>query len=143
MLTIFSTYCNRQFMMYVIVGVIANSFDLLGYWLLVNYFSQSYITASAVSSALSVIVNFSMHKLLTFNQPQTDVRQILSYIALIAFNYGISLILLFVLIDGWGVEYLFAKALTIITIVLYNFLALKFLVFVGEQRPPLVEKGQQ
>lgn len=82
------------------------------------------LTVIAANSAALTIVfwfNFLMNRLWTFKSRMKLGRQLPMYLALFVFNIGASDLLMYLLTDRLGLQYLLAKVFSIGAVVSWNF----------------------
>lgn len=114
---------SRQFIVWVIVGVLTISLDYLVF-LISHWATGSVPISNFISIVLSSIFNFLMHRLRTFQNSSHFKNQALKYsiYQFVIWILGTQLILLFIHL-GASIEV--AKLLPLVVIAPVNFLALR------------------
>jgi len=76
-----------------------------------------------------------MHRSITFNSTGSKRKQVPKYVTLVVFNYLAGLLILFVTVDILGFDPLLGKILAMSVVFLWNYLALKLVVFGSSTTP--------
>ncbi len=118
-----------QFIKYAIAGSATFVIDYGIFFILHTLNDIFYLYASALSQISALLFNFTVQKKWTFASSGNTSKQLLRYTFLQVWNYGFSLLALFILVDIIEIQTLIAKLLTVGIIVSWNFLAYKFLVY--------------
>lgn len=124
-----SKILTKQFLIYLVVGFSTAFLDLFLYWFLIQFLQIWYLLAAAITNPIVLSFNFFSHRWFTFKSQDSKKEQVPKYILLNIFNYFVGLLVLYVLVDLLKFNYMVGKVLTIVVIVAYNFLVLKFFVF--------------
>jgi dolichyl-phosphate beta-glucosyltransferase len=85
--------------------------------------------AETVAQIISVLFNYFSHKYWTFGAKERNFAEVLRYIALVTFNFAISLLMLTIGIKVFGLSEIAAQIVTILAVISWNFLIMKFLVY--------------
>ncbi|MBP9758923.1 GtrA family protein, partial [Candidatus Dojkabacteria bacterium] len=131
---------TRTFQKYFVGGVITNLINIgvffyLLYGLKVADFNikgftiPNYILIESVAYLVCVIFNFIYHKFFTFRSNQWNLKELIRYIVLLLINYFIGIVLLFIMIDLLGIYQSYAKLISMVVVILWNFFALKLFVY--------------
>ena len=124
----------KQFVKFSFVGVINTSIDFVIYLALtrlIYWFAVYYLVANAISFSLAVTNSFILNKRWTFkdlNKEQLHLKYFKFFLVNI-FSLIIVEILLFLLVNKFGIYDLFAKVIVLLYYVVSNFLLSKFWVF--------------
>ena len=90
--------------------------------MLVEYFEFSVYLAATLSFTISSLNGYTLNKLITFRDTSLSVkRQYISYVLVNLIGLGLTLMLLFLFINTFGLYYMHAKILTLAIVVLWNF----------------------
>lgn len=104
--------------------------DLFLLYVFVEYFKFPVIMSAAFSFLFAVVNNFLLNKFWTFRDPSKNYRKLFIkflLVSLVGFLLTLSLMYLFVnILEIW---YMFAKALTSLVVLSWNFLGNKFWTF--------------
>lgn len=120
---------NKQIVRYVCVGGFTTSLDLVLYWFMVDRLNVKYIFAASLISPFTLGLNYSLHRLLTFESEGKSKIQIFKYLGLVLFNYVAGIVLLYVFVDVFKIDYFWARIIVFCIIILWNFNGLKHIVF--------------
>jgi len=118
-----------QFSLYVLSGGTAAIMDFGLYELLIRI-NMWYIAASMMSSALGFATTFLMNKYIAFRKKTNFVRHLARFSVVEVMNIAVTTLILFGLVDGFGVEEQIAKILAMGIVVSWNFFIYKFFVYV-------------
>lgn len=125
----------RPFIKYAIVGVLGTAIDLGALYLLVEYARMDVILASVFSFLLAVVNNFILNKAWTFQNKSKNYRKLFIkflIVSLVGLLLTVSCMHLFVNVAN--IWYIFAKAITSLIVLSWNFLGNKFWTFVINQK---------
>lgn len=118
---------DGQFIRYVIVGVLTQLIDFASYALLV-LLGVNYIVADTINNPLVIVWNYLGHKYFSFEQKQMDMWELFKYSLNIVFHYFYSILIIYLLVQ-LGIPEIPAKLVQIFTVIFFNYLVLKRLVF--------------
>lgn len=124
-----STLPFRQMIVYPLVGGFTTGLDLVSYWLLVNVFGVWYLLSAAIISPITLSLNYTLHRRFTFRSSGKKKVQITKYFGLVLTNYLVGLFLLYIVVDLVRIHYFVGRLVVFGIIMLWNFLALKLIVF--------------
>lgn len=125
----------KPFIKYAIVGVLGTAIDLGALYLLVEYARMDVILASVFSFLLAVVNNFILNKAWTFQNKSKNYRKLFIkflIVSLVGLLITVSCMHLFVNVAN--IWYIFAKAITSLIVLSWNFLGNKFWTFVINQK---------
>lgn len=117
-----------QFSLYVLSGGTAAIVDFGSYAILLH-FGVWYIIATVVSGILGFFTTFLMNKYVAFRKKSDFMRHLARFFIVDMANILVGVIVLYMLVDGLGIEKQVAKLLTMGMVVLWNFLLYKFYVY--------------
>lgn len=117
------------FALYVLSGCTAAAADLGSYFLLLAL-GEWYIAASVVSGIVGFFAAFLLHKYLVFQKREAFMNHLGRYFIVDMANLAIITGLLYVLVDGVGMDPRPAKFVALAPVVLWNFFVYKFAVYV-------------
>lgn len=116
---------------YVAVGLVVLAVDFAVYWAILLTAPERFLAANLAGKAVGAALGFLLHRTVTFRWEQRDppARQLLSYLAILAFNLMLSSLLLWLAIDRFGANAYFAKLAVDIVIVGSAFLLSRLWVY--------------
>lgn len=123
-------YLTKEFFIYATVGLATFFIDFFLYWFLYDVLHVWYILAQTLVTPLVLLFNYNSHRRFTFSSDGAKTIQVPRYLMLASFNYAMSVGLLFMFVEVGGFNEFIGKVLTTGVIMLYNFFALKRVVFV-------------
>jgi putative flippase GtrA len=126
--------------------VFAGGVGLLVGLLLLTFFVEVmhvwYLAASLMTFVVATFVSFWMQKMITFGNEEVDgsamSQQMTAFYLFAAVNAGVNALLLYSLVEYFGIFYLVAQVCTSATIAFYSFFAYRLL-FRQTQTPAMVE----
>lgn len=120
----------RQFLKFSLVGASGAVIDLGVLYLLVQFFWVWYIAAATISFLLAVTNNFLWNKFWTFSDSSRRYgRQYTQFLVVSAVGLGLNNGILFLLVEGLGLWYIWAKVFAIAIVLAWNFTANKYWTF--------------
>ena len=123
-------FVSKQFIKYVLIGILGTGLDFLLLYSLVEFFHLHYVLAAIISVAIVVWLSFSLNKYWTFaNHEKKYLFQLGKYILSHSLAYGLNLLILIILVEIFGLWYILAKAFATIISAICNFLLTKKWVF--------------
>lgn len=120
----------RPFFKYCLVGVAGTFIDLASLYVFVEYFLIPVIPATALSFLLAVTNNFIFNKIWTFKNKSRNYRKLyIKFLIVSTIGLGLTLTSMHVMVNIIGIWYMFAKAMTSLIVLTWNFLANKMWTF--------------
>lgn len=121
---------SKPFFKYAIVGITGTFIDLAALYLLVEYGRMEVITASVISFLLAVVNNFILNKAWTFQNKSTNYRKLfIKFLIVSIVGLLLTIVCMYILVHMAKIWYMFAKAITSIIVLTWNFLGNKFWTF--------------
>jgi len=119
-----------QFARFLVVGLFSFAFDYGLFFVLFQYFGVQYIVASTISFSLSLVVNYFLTlKFVFVAQPGRNVvKEFAIYIGLNIIALGLNQLILFLTVDGLGMDPLVGKLIATAVVLVYNFISRKLLI---------------
>lgn len=124
-------FLTPSFLRYLIIGFSTFALEFGLYWAFVNLVGMRYIWASISEFPILFAFNFFGHKYFTFQNSHAARKQLVHYVMLVIANGIVSNALLYIFVDFLGIHYILGKFLTIVLIIMWNFLALGKFVYRG------------
>ena len=126
----FNYFLSKQFLKYVIVGLLGTGLDFLILFLLVEHLHLFYLLAALISILIVFWISFSLNKYWTFSKKEGNYfRQMLKYLLAHSVGIGINLAILTILVEIFGFWYILAKVIATTAVLAWNFLVTKKWVF--------------
>ncbi|MDD4606721.1 MAG: GtrA family protein [Patescibacteria group bacterium] len=124
----------QQFIRFSLVGVLNTCLDFLvytGLTRLISFFSQCYLIANFISFVCAVISSYILNKNWTFQDKskQGNSLKFSKFILVASVGLILNELILFSLVKYVGMYDLLAKAMATILVLIWNFMASKYLVF--------------
>ncbi len=119
----------RQFSLYLLSGGAAATIDVGGYFVLLHL-GVFYLTANVISGMMGFITSFLLNKYVVFGKRPNFVNHLGRYILVDLTNIAILTVLLYIAVEYAGIDKGTAKFLVYAPVILWNFFAYKFLVYV-------------
>ncbi|PIR53866.1 hypothetical protein COU75_03800 [Candidatus Peregrinibacteria bacterium CG10_big_fil_rev_8_21_14_0_10_42_8] len=119
----------RRFTMYVLSGFGAAIADIGSYFVFLH-FNVWYIAASVMSGILGFATAFLLHKYIVFQKNDAFFKHLVRYFIVDMINLGIITLLLYGLVEHFGMDAGIAKFIALAPVVLWNFFVYKFFVYV-------------
>lgn len=118
----------RQFMRFLIVGVLSFAVDYGLYIVLLNWLQ--YIVASSISFTISLVLNYYLTLRFVFKaRPgRSMVREFVAFVALNMVALGLNQLCLFLAVAGLGVSEVAGKIIATAVVLVYNFISRKLLI---------------
>lgn len=123
------------FFKYCVVGVLGTGIDVGIVFFLVEFFRFNPIVAAFFGFLFAVINNFFLNKIWTFQNTSSNYRKLwIKFFLVSSVGLGLTIIFMMVFWDIFGMYYIFAKLLTSVIVLLWNFSANKFWTFTSSER---------
>lgn len=120
----------KPFLKYCTVGVGGTLIDLASLFIFVEYFLIPVIPATILSFLLAVTNNFIFNKVWTFKNKSKNYRKLyIKFLIVSAVGLGLTVASMHTMVNVIGIWYMFAKALTSLIVLTWNFLANKLWTF--------------
>lgn len=120
---------QRQFIRFIVIGVLSTIVNYLFFFILYKYYSVYYILASAIGFLSGVIAGYSLNKSWTFEITTNQDRYFYKYLVVYFTSLLLSVMILKVLVSGFLLSPELANIITIGVTTCTNFLGVKYLVF--------------
>lgn len=120
-----------QLVKFGIVGVIGVSINYSIFFILYHFFSVYYILSSALGFIIGIFIVFFLNKFFTFSIKDNSHAKIMiiKYYILNLLLAGLGMIILYFLVDLFGMNPYISNGFVIIITALFHFLGSKLLVF--------------
>lgn len=121
---------SYDFIRFCFVGVVSSVIDIAILYSLVEFVHTPVLFAAACGLLLASLNGYTLNKLFTFkDQSEKIKRQYAAYLSVSLCGMFFSLVLLSIFIEFLSMYYLFAKAITIVIVVAWNYSANRLFVF--------------
>jgi putative flippase GtrA len=113
----------HQVARYGAVGLFVFACDFASYAAIIHFAPGAYLVANLVGKAIGAGVGFVLHKHFTFSweQKHRTGAQIVSYLALMLFNFASSSTILWLLVAQLGMDKLIAKIIVDMVVIATSF----------------------
>jgi len=122
-----------EFLRYTFIGTSGTILDIGLLMLLKDFFGVNPTIAVVISQPIVILYNFNLNRLWTFGKNKLKGRQVFRYTSLIAWNYAIAVLFMYIFNEGLGVDHRVVRIASIMLSVLWNFILYKFWVFAKEK----------
>lgn len=125
------TYISIEVIRFIISGGTAAITELTLLYIFTEFFGVWYIYSAAIAFLFSFCVSFTLQKLWTFKDKNTNKthKQATFYLLISVINLFVNIVAIYILVEVFGVWYMLAKVLISGTIAIYSFLIYKFIIF--------------
>ncbi|HLC69769.1 MAG TPA: GtrA family protein [Patescibacteria group bacterium] len=120
---------KKQFFRYFVVGVTGVFLDLGLLMVFKEYLHWTPVMAVALSQILVILYNFLLNKYWSFGNKEMPHRQFVRFMAIVAFNYALSVVVIYIFSQKIGFDYRLVRLANIILSVSWNFLLYKYWVY--------------
>lgn len=121
---------SRTFLVFCTVGLISSLIDIAVLYTLVEFIGMSVLPSAAVGVLVASINGYILNKLYTYNDPSKKVAtQYVAYLFVSLVGLALTLLLLKLFIEWFGLHYLVAKVFTIVLVTSWNFTINSLFVF--------------
>ncbi len=122
---------HKRIIKYIISGTTAFSVDILFIYVLTEWFYVWYLLSAVLAFTVAFFVSFYLQKFWTFrdNDRKKIYKQMGLYLIIGLLNLVINTGFMYLLVDVFGIWYLFAQVIMCGSIGLYSFLIYNFLIF--------------
>ena len=124
---------RKQIFRYVVVGSSGFGIDFLTLYILTAFVGLVPTVAVVFNQVITLSYNFTLNKYWSFENKQMPHKQLVRYLSLAAWNYAFSVGAMYVLNEQFGVHYLVARLLSVITMVSWNFLLYRHWIYAQEK----------
>jgi len=135
MFKIFSKRISESFIpqitKFMIVGAIGTIINLSILFIFTEFFNFYYIYSAIIAFFTSVINNYILNKLWTFQEKIQEriISKYIKYTLICLISLIVNLFILFILVEFYGIWYILSELIAIMGSFLVNFIGNKFLTF--------------
>lgn len=120
----------RRFLSYLFFAGFATLVDMGLLFLLTEYVGIWYFYSALISNICGMVTNFTLNKVLNFrNRSRKVLRQFGLFAAVALVGLGLNQLIIFVLVEFFGIWYLLAKLVAVFTVVFWSYFGHKRLTF--------------
>ena len=120
---------NSKFLRYGIVGVFGLVVDMGVFYILHKMLGVNYIISNIVSSTIAVIHNFILNSVFTFKVKDKRLKRFVSFYMIALVGMAISSGLLAIMIDGFKMDSMIAKMISVFIVAIMQYFLNKKLTF--------------
>lgn len=133
MISFFAKLLKSRFLKYGIVGALGLIVDMGIFYLLHKMLGTNYIVANIMSSSLAVVHNFILNSYFTFKVRDKLLKRFLSFYLIALAGMALSSGLLALMIDGFRMDSMIAKMISVLIVAMIQYFLNKKLTF-GEHK---------
>jgi dolichyl-phosphate beta-glucosyltransferase len=131
----------KKIFKYCVVGVAGTLIDLGVLYVFVEYFTVPLIPAAILAFILAATNNFIFNKIWTFKNKSKNYRKLyIKFLTVSVIGLGLTVVAMYTMVNILDVWYMFAKVLTSLIVLTWNFLANKYWTFHLSQSPNTFSK---
>ena len=129
MMSLFVRLLNSKFLRYGIVGVFGLVVDMGIFYILHKMLGVNYIISNIVSSTMAVIHNFILNSVFTFKVKDKRLKRFVSFYMIALVGMALSSGLLAIMIDGFKMDSMIAKMISVFFVAIMQYFLNKKLTF--------------
>ena len=120
----------RQFVRFMVSGVISATTEFLALLLLVEVLTLHYFNANIIAFVLANIVNYRISRSWVFKNGKFSVRrEVVAFYSFAVAGLVLNQLIMWLMVDNFNWDYKISKVVAITVVVFYNFVTKKYLVF--------------
>lgn len=128
-MTIFKNKLLNQILKFGLVGGTAFVIDYVLLYLCTEFLHIHYLISSIISFTVSVIFNYILSIKWVFDvKKKQDVKDFVIFIILSVIGLGINSLIMYVMVEKFGVYYMLSKIVSTAVVMVYNFITRKIFV---------------
>lgn len=128
-MTIFKNKLLNQILKFGLVGGTAFVIDYVLLYFCTEFLHIHYLISSIISFIVSVIFNYILSIKWVFDvKKKQDVKDFVIFIILSVIGLGINSLIMYVMVEKFGVYYMFSKIVSTAVVMVYNFITRKIFV---------------
>lgn len=128
-MTIFKNKLLNQILKFGLVGGMAFVIDYVLLYFCTEFLHIHYLISSIISFTVSVIFNYILSIKWVFDvKKKQDVKDFVIFIILSVIGLGINSLIMYVMVEKFGVYYMFSKIVSTAVVMVYNFITRKIFV---------------
>ncbi len=128
-MTIFKNKLLNQILKFGLVGGTAFAIDYVLLYFCTEFLHIHYLISSIISFTVSVIFNYILSIKWVFDvKKKQDVKDFVIFIILSVIGLGINSLIMYVMVEKFGVYYMFSKIVSTAVVMVYNFITRKIFV---------------
>ena len=128
-MSLFVRLLNSKFLRYGIVGVFGLVVDMGIFYILHKMLGVNYIISNIVSSTMAVIHNFILNSVFTFKVKDKRLKRFVSFYMIALVGMALSSGLLAIMIDGFKMDSMIAKMISVFFVAIMQYFLNKKLTF--------------
>lgn len=127
------TETKKQVIRYLFIGIVNNVFYYAAFIFCTYYLNLHYSISVSVAYPLSILTGYGFNTKFTFSIENFELFSFIKYAMVYATSFSINWAILYLLIDGYGVESAIAQLAGTAVVAIFNFVCLKFIVYSKSQ----------
>lgn len=120
---------KRQFLLYCVCGGSGVTTDYILYHILIKQFEVWYQGANVAGYFAGTLISFVLNRTITFKVHDRPGKRLVFFLGTAAIGYGLSAMLLWILVDNMHVDSSLSKLMTLPMVVLLQFMLNKRITF--------------
>lgn len=130
-MTVARWHIPKQLFRYVISGVTVATFELALLYAFTQFLGVWYLFSAVLAFLFAFCLSFSLQKFWTFQDTKREGvhKQASLYLFVSVCNLCVNVVLLYILVQIFGIWYMFAQVIVDAVIAVSSFLVYKFLIF--------------
>lgn len=121
---------NKEFISYLVIGVVATAIDWSLFTILVSYFNIYYQTSVCLAVSITTVLHYLANKVFTFNCASKQIASQLSMYSMVAIVSLLgTMVVMYVLVNELMLTKIMARITTTGLMVVPNYLLHKYLTF--------------
>lgn len=119
----------RNLVLYGLIGMLSVSIDFILFGILTYFFTDYYLMANVISVNCGIVNSFLLNRHFNFKVKNKVVFRFVTFYVVGIIGLAVSSFLLYILVNIFLMEMLFAKFLTIVIVTVFQFLLNKYVTF--------------
>lgn len=122
-------YKFRTLILYGVIGCCSSSMDFLIYTLFVSYIGLNYLLSNCISVLIGILTSFTLNRKYNFKVKDKTIKRFIIFLTVGLCGMMISNAILYICIDVMHWHELLSKLLSIVFVVLGQFIINKYVTF--------------
>lgn len=118
---------------YLVVGITSFGLDILTLIFFTQTLGYPPVVSVMFNQLIVIVYHFLMSKYWSFTSPVMLHKAFVRYCALLAFNYFVAILLMYILHNRFGIDYRLVRLMSVVASVTWNFYLFRYWVFYGHR----------
>lgn len=111
-----------RFFWFLVIGIVSTLVDISFLYIFTEFLSTYYLLSATASYCCGILVNYALNKHITFHDATREyLRQFLVFAIISVSSLILNIVVLYIAVDLFAVQYLAGKGLAIITSLFWNY----------------------